>query len=170
MGKMYKKSSSKIGWIVFLLGIVFALFYFLNPGHTTSPQPPKTTTNRDIALSCTTDMATQFHVHVHLEISIKGEKQEIPANIGINGLCMNPLHTHDNSGTIHIESPERRDFTLSDFFVVWNKTFNKDQILDVKIDEHYMIRETVNDKEVKEYEHIILHDKDQISIFYEEKK
>lgn len=40
----------------------------------------------------------------------------------------NPIHTHDDTGIIHIESPVKRDFTLADFFAVWNKPFSKDQI------------------------------------------
>jgi hypothetical protein len=34
------------------------------------------------------------------------------------------LHTHDDSGIIHIESPVNRDYTLGQFFDVWNKKSN----------------------------------------------
>ncbi len=115
-------------------------------------------------------MATQFHIHPHLKISINGQEERIPKDIGIKPLCMNSLHTHDDSGTLHVESPEKRDFTLSDFFAVWNKIFNKDQILGYKVDEKYLIRETVNGKEVQTYENTILIDKDEIIIYYEERK
>lgn len=126
--------------------------------------------NRDVALICTTDMATQFHIHPHLEIVISGQRQVIPANIGISASCMHPLHTHDASGTLHVESPEARDFTLSDFFAVWGKTFNKDQILDSKVDDTHVIRVMVNGQAVNTYENTILRDKDQIVISYEAKK
>jgi len=115
-------------------------------------------------------MATQFHIHPNLEIIINGQKQEIPANIGINATCMNSLHTHDSSGKIHVESPEKRDFTLADFFAVWNKTYAKDQIFDYKVDENHIMRETVNGNEVQDYENTVLRDGDQIIIYYEEKK
>lgn len=127
-------------------------------------------TNREVALTCTSDMATQFHIHPHLEIFINGNQQEVPANIGIQPGCMNSLHTHDASGTLHVESPEKRNFTLSDFFAVWRKTFTKDQIFDNKIDGRHIIRETINGKAVQDYENTVLQDKDQIIIYYEEKK
>jgi len=124
-------------------------------------------TNREVALTCTTDMATQFHIHPHLEIFINGQKQEIPANIGVRPTCMNSLHTHDNSGVIHIESPEKRDFNLADFFAVWEKTYNKEQILDFKVDADHVIRQTVNGKEVQDYENLILRDGNKIIIYYD---
>lgn len=125
-------------------------------------------TNRQIVMTCTTDMATQFHIHPNLEIIINGQKQEIPANIGVTSFCMNAIHTHDNSGKLHVESPEKRDFTLSDFFAVWNKIYNKDQILDSNVDDKHIIKETVNGKETQDYENTILRDNDQILIYYEE--
>ena len=43
-----------------------------------------------------------LHWHVNLSIIIKGEKQEIPANIGI-GAIHQPIHTHETDGVIHLE-------------------------------------------------------------------
>lgn len=48
---------------------------------------------RDLAMSCTLDMYTQFHIHPHLSIIIDGVNQVVPANIGIDANCMHPLHT-----------------------------------------------------------------------------
>ena len=114
-------------------------------------------------------MATQFHIHPNLEIYVNGQKQEIPANIGIIFNCMHPIHTHDTSGIIHIESPEQRDFTLADFFAVWDKTYNKNQVINYKIDANHIIKETVNDSEVQDFENTVLHDKDRIIISYQVK-
>ena len=114
-------------------------------------------------------MATEFHIHPNLEIIINGQKQEIPTDIGIVDGCMNALHTHDNTGVIHVESPEKRDFQLSDFFAVWNKTYSKDQILDYKVDDTHTIRQTINGKETQDFENTVLYDEDQIVISYEEK-
>ena len=126
--------------------------------------------NREVALTCTTDMATKFHIHSNVEIIIKGEKQTIPVGIGVKPNCMNSLHTHDSLGKLHVESPEKRDFTLADFFAVWGKPYSKDQILDSQVDDRYVIRETVNGEEVQDYENTVLKDGDQIIISYEEKK
>jgi hypothetical protein len=49
--------------------------------------------------------------------------------IGIPSNCFYWLHTHDESGIIHIEAPLHRDFTLGQFFDIWNKKLSNDQIL-----------------------------------------
>lgn len=165
MSKQYQKSSSVVPWLLGLFAVAVLLLVVGASRNSTSSR-----TNRDVALACTTDMATQFHIHPHLAIVINGERQEIPANIGIRLSCMNALHTHDNSGQIHIESPETRDFTLADFFAVWDKPYSKDQILDSKVDEKHIIRETVNGREVSEYENTVLRDNDNIVLSYEQKK
>ncbi len=161
----YQESSSIIYWIIGLITIavvvVLGFLIFRNS------KPLSEKTNREVALTCTTDMATQFHIHPILKIVINGEPQEIPTNIGVTPTCMTSLHTHDNSGKIHTESPEKRDFNLGDFFAVWKKTFTKDQILDSKVDDKNIIRLTVNGKEVQDYENTILTDKDEIIISYE---
>jgi hypothetical protein len=61
------------------------------------------------------------HIHQHLDIFVSGKPVELPAEIGIppDGSFISPLHTHDTSGIIHVESPTVRDFTLGQFFDVW---------------------------------------------------
>lgn len=34
------------------------------------------------------------------------------------------MHTHDSSGLIHIESPDRTNYTLGKFFETWNDTYH----------------------------------------------
>ena len=46
----------------------------------------------------------------------------VPSQIGIENSCLYGLHTHDTSGTIHVESPVVANYTLGQFFDVWNKT------------------------------------------------
>src|SRR5262249_53559585 len=38
------------------------------------------------------------------------------------------LHTHDETGVIHIESPEKRTFTLGNFFDIWKQPLSADQV------------------------------------------
>lgn len=66
-----------------------------------------------------------LHWHPELEIYIKGEKIEIPQNIGL-GSVHNPIHTHEDLPIIHLEfgGLVREDDTkLGKFFEVWNKDF-----------------------------------------------
>ena len=169
MSKTYQESSSAIYWIV---GIIIASFlaiaFLIFQPTIQSTIHPKT--NRELLSECTTDMATQFHIHPHLEIVINGQKQEIPTDIGIVDGCMSSIHTHDSTGKIHVESPEQRDFNLDDFFFIWGKAFSKDQILDAKADQTHVILITINGKESQDYEKTILRDNDQIVISYQEKQ
>ena len=48
----------------------------------------------------------------------------VPAGIGIDpAVGFAPLHTHDASGVIHVESPTVRGYTLGEFFAVWGVRF-----------------------------------------------
>ncbi len=72
-----------------------------------------------------------FHIHAHLSIFVDGQPRLLAAGIGIgpplvfqngfvvSGSCFSWLHTHDQTGVIHIESPVQRTFTLGDFFAIW---------------------------------------------------
>lgn len=87
---------------------------------------------------------TTLHVHPWLRIWIEtsGSKYNItiPTAVGIlgpsttNGLtnggsCFEPLHTHDASGIIHVESASTGDkYSLGDFFNVWKATPGYDPI------------------------------------------
>jgi hypothetical protein len=111
-------------------------------------------------------MATQFHIHPNLQIIVNGKQQVIPANIGIGPTCMTSIHTHDASGQIHIESPEKRDFTLGDFFAVWQQPFSSTQVLGYKADATHRIAVTVNGTAVSTYENTVMNDGDSIVITY----
>ena len=68
---------------------------------------------------------TGLHWHPELIIFVKGERQGIPADIGISAVH-NPIHTHDATGVIHLEMSgvvRISDTTLGQFFKVWGKTF-----------------------------------------------
>ncbi len=161
MKKQNQKKSFFMWWIISIgaiAGIAFLIATSQN-SHTSSK------TSREVALTCTTEMATKFHIHPTLEIDINGKSIPIPASIGIANGCMNPLHTHDDGGLIHVESPEKRDFTLGDIFAVWKKPFTKNQIFDYKADFTHTIHVKVNDKEVDTYENTVVHDNDRIVIF-----
>jgi hypothetical protein len=64
---------------------------------------------------------TALHIHAHLDIVVDARRVVVPAGIGIDpgGSYIAPLHTHDSTGVIHVESPTVRPFTLGEFFGVW---------------------------------------------------
>lgn len=101
-----------------------------------------------------------LHWHPELAIFVKGEKLEIPANLGI-GAVHNPMHTHDSSGVIHLEfqGVVRKDnLKLGRFFEVWGKDF---------MELGSSVKMTVNNEEKTELQNYILKDKDKIELRYE---
>lgn len=104
-----------------------------------------------------------FHWHPTLAIYVKGEKQEIPANIGI-GAVHQPMHTHAEdaaAGVIHLEfagAAKREDLMLGQFFRNWGKEFNSFGT---------NVKMTVNGKENTELESYIIQEKDKIELRYE---
>jgi len=111
-----------------------------------------------------------MHIHPVISINLDGQPVAIPANIGISSTCMSPVHTHDTSGTIHVEYTENHDFTLSDFFANWGQPFSKDQILDKKADATHEITMTVDGQPSTEFGNLVFKDKQQIIINYTTKK
>lgn len=62
-----------------------------------------------------------LHTHEHLDLYVNGTHVAVPANvgIGIGARFFSPLHTHDRTGIMHVESPANVRYTLGQFFGVW---------------------------------------------------
>ena len=62
-----------------------------------------------------------LHFHAHIDIFVNGKEIKIPAFVGINNGAgwLTELHTHNDSGVIHIEAQKSRDFTVGQFFAEW---------------------------------------------------
>lgn len=86
---------------------------------------------QDTNVACLPNGHQDIEVHIHPELSIfvDGELEIIPANIGIEGVCMAEIHTHDVSGIIHVETADRQrlsQITLQDFFTVWGEEVERE--------------------------------------------
>ena len=64
------------------------------------------------------------HYHAHLDINVDGKPVVVSQYVGfvakgnsVAGLA--PLHTHDNTGIIHIENSVPATFYLGQFFIEW---------------------------------------------------
>jgi len=68
-----------------------------------------------------------YHIHAHLDIIVDGKSEPVPAEIGIDAQAhfISPVHTHDATGVIHVESSDRRIFTLGQFFTEWGVLLNQ---------------------------------------------
>mgnify|MGYP001569069171 FL=1 len=112
----------------------------------------------------------ELHIHSHLKIIIDGKQETIPSNIGIAYGIMRPVHTHDETGELHIEGPCKRDFTLGDFFSIWGKVFNSQCIFEKCINNennaNSSLKVFVDGQENNDFENIILKDKQEIVVEY----
>lgn len=135
---------------------------------------PSASTNAPVIndISCDTMEHFRMHIHGHLDIFINGEAYPIPSNIGIiPNQCIYWLHTHDDTGVIHIESPEERNFTLGEFFDIWGEKFSNSQIFDNIVEENYNKTLTVhvNGKQLSsgtDFRQIPVNAHDEIAIIY----
>ncbi len=103
-----------------------------------------------------------LHWHPTLTIYVKGEKFEIPQNIGL-GAVHSPMHTHDDLPIIHLEYSgivREKDAMLGQFFKNWGRDMRSFGT---------NMRMTVNGEENTEYENYIMRDGDKIELRYEQK-
>jgi hypothetical protein len=79
---------------------------------------------RAIGLPALTQEGTVLHIHQHLDVFVDGKQSVVPAGIGIDdNSFISPIHTHDPSGVLHLESPQPGTFTLGQFFAIWGVRF-----------------------------------------------
>lgn len=110
-----------------------------------------------------------IHWHPELAILIKGQKQEIPADVGI-GIRHEPIHTHDSSGILHLEMQglvKKEDIKLVRFFEIWGKQFNSNCIFEFCNGSGGTVKIFVNGNPNTEFENYQMKDGDEIEIKYE---
>ena len=89
-------------------------------------------------LRLTSEETLAVHYHAHLDVFVDGRPVPVPAGLGINvgpngqlpehgapGIA--PLHTHDESGIVHIEAPSDMKFTLGQVFDEWGILLTRGQ-------------------------------------------
>lgn len=114
------------------------------------------------------------HNHVTLNVTVDGQPAVVPAHIGMVQVGksedpllygdhsfdkygmegMSPLHTHDATGTIHVESNIMRNYTLGELLDIWKELNTNGKTIIV----------TVNDKPISDFRNIILRDGERIKL------
>jgi hypothetical protein len=140
----------KIPWgyivpaLIILAVIVGVIYIQMRNGSTSTGVLPPPGKNQDYEtvlgpnFACLGTESLFLHIHPWLQIWINGKNVTIPPGIGIKNpaqlgtynnepvygagasTCFEPVHTHDDSGIIHIESPTNVNYTLSEFFTEWS--------------------------------------------------
>ena len=172
-------------WILIGTGILLAIFvgltvtWIIAPPMDSSLLTSASSVNNNAptvnGISCDSTEHFNFHIHAHIDIFINGNPYSVPSEIGIiPNQCIYWLHTHDDSGIIHIESPENRTFTLGEFFDIWGENFDNNQLLDNIVGEAgdvsnnslsvYINGDRINN--ATDYREIKINSHDEIAIIY----
>lgn len=123
-----------------------------------SPQSPDLVSHRGI------------HWHPELTITVKGQRVDIPSNIGVGGAGHKDMHTHKVNDQIHVEmnrAVRQDDIRLGNFFDIWGKQFNSRCVVDTCSATAGAVTMTVNGQPNTEFENYLMQDKDKIDIRYE---
>lgn len=80
-------------------------------------------------INCRKELLNQFHHHVQLSLFVNGQQIALPKGTGMknpghnqfiyHAACFYFLHTHDQTGIIHIEPRTDTTYTLKNYFAVW---------------------------------------------------
>lgn len=88
------------------------------------------------------------HYHAHVDVRINGQDVEVAPQIGIGRTTISPVHTHDTTGVVHIESFQDDVFTLGQFFTEWGVDLNHDCLATFCTDADHELRVAVNGTEI----------------------
>jgi len=162
----YKKSKKKPIFMISGIIIVLIIGYFVlfNNG---SEEKPLITAGDEISINLDEVPKRPIHWHPTLTVIMKGARQTIPANLGGTAGRHLPIHTHDTSGTLHVENsrPTPETVTLGYFFdKIWRKTFNSNCILDACNGPDGSLIFTVNGEPNFKFDKYVLKDRDNVVI------
>jgi hypothetical protein len=110
-----------------------------------------------------------IHIHAHLDVSVDGQPVVVPGGIGIgrSSQGISPLHTHNASGVIHIESPVNRAYTLGEFFTEWDVSLSPDSVGGLRAGDGKTLRVFVNGAQVTgNPAAVIINSHDEIALIY----
>jgi hypothetical protein len=135
---------------------------------------PESEENTDWSKECLASHSNlEMHIHPTLVIQIENDSYIVGANTGIDTeICvesMHIIHTHDDSGKLHVETPEVTDIKLSIFFEIWQVPFNENRILDYQVNStHELIMKIDGEVSTEWGDHIFV-DGESILIHYQKR-
>ncbi len=118
--------------------VVFVVFALFVPDSMTTSEDDRLLT---VCLAGHSEVVS--HNHVELKIYLDGESVTIPTDVGIDDAdCskgMRAIHTHDDSGRLHIETPFESTPKLGHFFTIWGQPFDSNHLMDRTVDASHEI-------------------------------
>jgi hypothetical protein len=124
---------------------------------------------RAAGLPMLSEEGTVIHIHAHLDVSVDGQPVVVPGGIGIgwSNQGISPLHTHNASGVIHIESPVNRAYTLGEFFTEWDVSLSPDNVGGLRAGDGKTLRVFVNGAQATgNPAAVIINAHDEIAVIY----
>ena len=143
--KRQQRAIISISLAIALIAIIIAAVFLIPRSQNEVPLPDY--------LSVCVGLNLLYHSHPNLTVWVNGANILLPGGLGtFDSSCPQPLHTHDATGVIHVETDQNRDYTLHDWFLLWGHfrndrnyaIFNSTQIFTNKIDSSHHLRMTVN--------------------------
>ncbi|MFI6579907.1 hypothetical protein [Embleya sp. NPDC050493] len=125
----------------------------------------------DAGLKLDTMEGALQHFHVHLDIFVGLDRVDVAPDIGIDKRTGLPadLHTHDDSGVLHVESHDANArFVLGQLFAMWNVRFDETHLGALTPDATHTYRTYLNGTLVGgDPARIELRPHDQISVMFQ---
>jgi len=91
----------------------------INSGPAPWPAPDRERARAEAAGLKLGEEGTARHFHTHLDVFVDGVSIAVPV-LGFADCCVSPLHTHTQSGILHIESNDTAAvYTLGQVFALW---------------------------------------------------
>ncbi len=143
--------------VVILIILCVGLIYWSNSNN---PKLEMVKTWQAAGINCLVqgEVNLQTHIHPFLSITVNGDNETIPANTGITQECFSDIHTHDTTGTLHVESYVRdRVATLGQFLTVLDKPI---------IRKGYNLTILVDNATSTAYDKLVLKDQQKIELRY----
>jgi hypothetical protein len=84
---------------------------------------------RPDGIGCSSVPQTAVRARAHLDVFADARAVRVPAGIGVLRTCAYWVRTQAADGVITIGSPQRRAFTVGDFFDIWGAPLTANQML-----------------------------------------
>lgn len=145
VGSIEVADNSGVGPYAFDLAPFMAPNVLAKTGRDTFLAPPAGASGEPVqGVECQAFEQFEMHVHSHLAVFADGQPLAIPGSVGqvpplteipgplgpsfFSQSCYYWLHTHDETGTIHLEGPFGSSFTLGQLFAIWGQPLDRTQV------------------------------------------
>jgi hypothetical protein len=99
---------------------------------------------RPNGIGCSSSPQTVVRARAHLDVFADGRPVTVPEGIGVLRTCAYWVRTEHAGGIITIGSPERRSFTLGDFFDIWGAPLTPTRALSFRVSGRRQLRAFVD--------------------------